>query len=112
MESDDEWITEKDNPTLERDPTWMDVHECFQITEAEANKKKRKIGPRNLSTMKLAQGKGSSKGKDIIVVDADEMQEVEEDDIEGDYMEEMQDFERQMQAESDTEWISDDGCDL
>ncbi|KAI3859709.1 hypothetical protein MKX03_031223 [Papaver bracteatum] len=84
MESDDEWITEKD------DPTWMDVH----------------------YTMKLAQGKGSSKGKDITVVDADEIQEVEEDDIEGDYMEEMEDFERQMQAESDTEWISDDGCDL
>ncbi|KAI3906175.1 hypothetical protein MKW92_044384 [Papaver armeniacum] len=113
--SDDEWITEKEDPTLERDPTWMDVHECFQITEAEANKKKRKRGPRNLSTMKLAQGKGSCKGKEITAVDVDEIQEIEEDDIEGDYMEEMEDFERtetQMQAESDTEWISDDGCDL
>ncbi|XP_026392735.1 uncharacterized protein LOC113288024 [Papaver somniferum] len=94
MESDDEWITEKEDPTLERDPTWMDVHECFEITEAEANKKKRKRGPRNLSTMKLAQGKGSSKGKEITAVHADEIQEVEEDDIEGDYMEEMEDFER------------------
>ncbi|KAI3928254.1 hypothetical protein MKW98_023855 [Papaver atlanticum] len=108
-------LSEWKDPTLERDPTWMDVHECFQITEAEANKKKRKRGPRNLSTMKLAQGKGSSKEKEIRLVDADEIQEVEEDDIEGDYMEEMEDFERtetQMQAESDNEWISDDGYDL
>ncbi|RZC55592.1 hypothetical protein C5167_014447 [Papaver somniferum] len=54
--------------------------------------------------MELAQVKGSSKEKEIRLVDADEMQEVEEDDIEGDYMEEMEDFERtetQMQAESD-----------
>ncbi|KAI3963426.1 hypothetical protein MKW98_022848 [Papaver atlanticum] len=115
MESDDEWITEKEDPTLKRDPTCMDVHECFQITEDEANKKKRKRGPRNLSTMKLAQGKGSSKEKEIRLVDADEIQEVEEDDIEGDYMEEMEDFERtetQMQAESENKWISDDGYDL
>ncbi|KAI3848040.1 hypothetical protein MKW92_026332 [Papaver armeniacum] len=63
MESDDEWITEKDGASLQPDPTWMDVHDCFQITEAEANKKKRKRGPRNLSTMKLAQGKGNNNGK-------------------------------------------------
>ncbi|KAI3883640.1 hypothetical protein MKX03_016322 [Papaver bracteatum] len=73
MESDDEWITEKDDPTLERDNTWMDMHECFQITAAEANKKKRKRGSRNLSIMKLAQGKWSSKWKDITVVDAYEI---------------------------------------
>ncbi|XP_026383500.1 uncharacterized protein LOC113279002 [Papaver somniferum] len=43
-ESDDEWITEKDGASFQTDPTWMDVHDWFQITEVEANKKKRKRG--------------------------------------------------------------------
>ncbi|KAI3854116.1 hypothetical protein MKW92_037261 [Papaver armeniacum] len=81
MESDDEWITEKDGASLQPDPTWMDVHDCFQITEAEENKNKRKRGTRNLSTMKLAQGKGNNNGKEARLVEENEIDEVEEDEI-------------------------------
>ncbi|RZC73821.1 hypothetical protein C5167_049300 [Papaver somniferum] len=111
MESDDEWITEKDNASLQTNPTWMDMHDCFQITEAQANKKKRKRGPRNLSTMKLAQGKGNNKGKEAILVEENEIEEVEEDEIEEEaYVEEMS--EAEIEAESDNEWFSDDGYDV
>ena len=30
MESDDEWITEKEEPTLPSNMTWMDMDEVFQ----------------------------------------------------------------------------------
>nr|KYP34797.1 hypothetical protein KK1_044202 [Cajanus cajan] len=43
IESDDEWITEKENPCLPIDASWMDVHECFGVDEG-APKKKRKRG--------------------------------------------------------------------
>ncbi|KAI3988058.1 hypothetical protein MKX01_011847 [Papaver californicum] len=99
MESDDERITEKDDALLQRDPTWMNVHDCFQITEAEANKKKRKRGPRKLSTMKLAQGKGNNQGKEIRLVDADEIEEIEEDEIED--AEEMSETEIQVESENE-----------
>ncbi|KAI3939177.1 hypothetical protein MKX01_002045, partial [Papaver californicum] len=73
-------------------------------------------GPRNLSTMKLVQGKGNTKEKEIRLMDADEIEEVEEDDIKIEsHIEEMKGFERsetQVQAKSDNEWISDDGYDL
>ncbi|KAI3953831.1 hypothetical protein MKW98_017655 [Papaver atlanticum] len=72
--------------------------------------------PRNLSTIKLAQGKGNTKEKEIRLVDTNEIKEVEEDDIEGEnHMEEIKGYERsetQIQAESDSEWILDDGYDL
>ncbi|MCL7040442.1 hypothetical protein MKW94_015590 [Papaver nudicaule] len=107
MESDDEWITEKEDPNIQTDPTWMDVHECFQITEAEANKKKRKRGPRNLSKMKLAQGKGNAKEKERSLVDADEMEEVEDEEV----AEEMHMEETQLRVENDDDWVLDDGYD-
>ncbi|KAI3845230.1 hypothetical protein MKX03_024888 [Papaver bracteatum] len=111
MESDDEWITEKDDASLQPDPTWMDVHDCFQITEVEANKKKRKRGPRNLSTMKLAQGKWNNNGKEARLVEENEIEEVEEDETEEETcVEEMS--ETEIQAESDNEWLSDDGYDM
>ena len=33
MKSDDEWITELEDPCLPKDNSWMDVHECFQVNE-------------------------------------------------------------------------------
>nr|XP_023913871.1 uncharacterized protein LOC112025432 [Quercus suber] len=33
MESDDEWITEKEEPCLPEDTSWMDIHECFEVNE-------------------------------------------------------------------------------
>ncbi|KAI3958563.1 hypothetical protein MKW92_034716 [Papaver armeniacum] len=74
MESDDEWITEKDGASLQPDPTWMDVH-------------------------------------DSRLVEENEIDEVEEDEIEEETcVEEMS--ETEIQAESDNEWLSDDGFDM
>lgn len=42
MESDDEWITEKEDPCLPEDVSWLDVHECFKEDEGTiASKRKR-----------------------------------------------------------------------
>jgi len=41
IESDDEWITEKESPYLPNDVSWMDIHESFTLEE-EAPSKKRK----------------------------------------------------------------------
>ncbi|MCL7031186.1 hypothetical protein MKW94_029386 [Papaver nudicaule] len=86
----------------------MDVHECFQLTEAQALKKKRKRGPRNLSTMKLAQGKGDiNRQKETRLVEEHEIDEVEEEDE----VVAVKQEEDQIQAESDNEWLVD-GYDL
>jgi len=39
IESDDE-ITEKENPCLPIDFSWMDIHECFNVEEGAPNKKR------------------------------------------------------------------------
>ncbi|KAF7821916.1 adenylate kinase isoenzyme 6-like protein HBR1-like [Senna tora] len=44
LESDDEWITEQEEPCLMEGGSWMDVQECFNIDEG-APSKKRKKGP-------------------------------------------------------------------
>lgn len=45
MESDDEWITEKEDPTLPKDTSWLDIHECFGVLEPpEGSQRKRKRG--------------------------------------------------------------------
>ena len=33
MEFDNEWITEKEEPCLPEDASWMDIHECFEVNE-------------------------------------------------------------------------------
>jgi len=43
IDSDDEWITEKDDPCLPNDVSWMDIHESFTLKK-EAPSKKRKRG--------------------------------------------------------------------
>jgi hypothetical protein len=43
MESDDEWITEKEDPVLPLDNSWMDINECFQDDGAVGKKRKRGI---------------------------------------------------------------------
>ncbi|KAL6340104.1 hypothetical protein AAG906_038939 [Vitis piasezkii] len=40
MKSDDEWITELEDPCLPKDNSWMDVHECFQVNEGCNGKRK------------------------------------------------------------------------
>ncbi|XP_028801483.1 uncharacterized protein LOC114756714 [Neltuma alba] len=59
IESDDEWITEKENPCLPVDGSWMDIHESFTLDEG-ALSKKRKRGPRYLNA------KANNKGKSIV----------------------------------------------
>ncbi|KAL6584924.1 hypothetical protein OROMI_004213 [Orobanche minor] len=63
MESDDEWITEVEEPCLAGDTSWMDVHECFGESST-SNKRKR--GPRNLNANK--------KGKQLLVDEDDEVE--------------------------------------
>ena len=42
IESDDEWIAEKENPCLPEDNSWMDVHECFNLDEGASSNRKRR----------------------------------------------------------------------
>ncbi|XP_057432600.1 uncharacterized protein LOC130725380 [Lotus japonicus] len=71
IESDDEWITEKETPCLPGpgDDSWMDIHESFTLEEG-APSKKRKRGPRNLNA-RSSMGKGKS-----ICEDESEVEEI------------------------------------
>ena len=42
LESDDEWITEKEDHVLPKDHTWMNVNECFEVEEGESSKKRKR----------------------------------------------------------------------
>ncbi|XP_028068683.1 uncharacterized protein LOC114271252 [Camellia sinensis] len=43
MEFDYEWITEKKDPCLPKDHSWIDIQECFEDDEGATSSKKRKI---------------------------------------------------------------------
>ncbi|XP_028753001.1 uncharacterized protein LOC114712623 [Neltuma alba] len=77
IESDDEWITEKENPCLPVDGSWMDIHESFTLDEG-APSKKRKRGPRNLNA------KTNSKGKSIVEQENENEDNVEDGEEEDD----------------------------
>ncbi|XP_028803194.1 uncharacterized protein LOC114758322 [Neltuma alba] len=77
IEFDDEWITEKENPCLPVDGSWMDIHESFTFDEG-APSKKRKRGPRNLNA------KISSKGKSIVEQENENEDNVEDGEEEDD----------------------------
>jgi hypothetical protein len=42
IELDDEWITEKEDPCLPIDSSWMDIHESFGFEEGAPNKKRKR----------------------------------------------------------------------
>ena len=42
MESDDEWITEKEELCLPEDTSWMDIHECFEVNEEGCSRKRKR----------------------------------------------------------------------
>ena len=42
MEFDDEWITEKEEPCLPKDTSWMDIHECFEVNEEGCSRKRKR----------------------------------------------------------------------
>lgn len=82
MESDDEWITEKEGPSLPEDTTWMNVNECFEVEEGEYSKKRKK-GPRDLNK--------KGQGKQVVEVD-DEEEEIQVIDNEENGSEELFDL--------------------
>lgn len=47
IESDDEWITEVEDPCLPVDTSWMDVHESFTLEEGAPIKKRKRGNPIN-----------------------------------------------------------------
>lgn len=54
MESDDEWITEKEDPVLDNDMSWMDLGECFVDTSHEGTSRQdRRRGITNLLNIKV-----------------------------------------------------------
>jgi hypothetical protein len=42
MDSDDEWITEKEGACLPEDTAWMDLKDIFEVQEVTSGSKKRK----------------------------------------------------------------------
>ena len=42
LEFDDEWITDKEDPVLRVDNSWMNVSECFEVEEGESSKKRKR----------------------------------------------------------------------
>ncbi|KAK4255985.1 hypothetical protein QN277_008908 [Acacia crassicarpa] len=62
LDSDEEWITEQEDPCLMEGEFWMDIHECFNVDEGDQSRK-RKRGPRNL------QDDRNNKGKGIVIQD-------------------------------------------
>ncbi|KAM7489368.1 hypothetical protein LguiB_026852 [Lonicera macranthoides] len=90
MESDDEWITEKEDPCLPQDNSW---HECFQH---EGTSSKRKRGPRNLNAIKNKRGRG------IVIVIGENVQVVDDEDEE---------YEVEKEEDGDLIFVDDDDDD-
>uniref|UniRef100_A0A7N2LQ18 Uncharacterized protein n=1 Tax=Quercus lobata TaxID=97700 RepID=A0A7N2LQ18_QUELO len=95
MESDDEWITEKEEPCLPEDTSWMDIHECFEVNE-EGCSRKRKGGPRNLNAKK------KSKEKVFEVEEPEEIVDVGDDE---EYVQEDANDEMILQDDEDDNFI-------
>ncbi|KAF7145548.1 hypothetical protein RHSIM_Rhsim04G0045100 [Rhododendron simsii] len=96
MESDDEWITEKEGPVLPVDHSWMDIEECFKDDGTVG--KKRKRGPRNLN----AYGRKKGKKKASELDDKDEIEVLGENEvIELEGEEEEEEFDEATMADDD-----------
>ncbi|GFZ10855.1 ATP/GTP-binding protein family [Actinidia rufa] len=99
LDSDDEWITEREHSCLPEDHSWMDIHECFQENEGTSGTK-RKRGPRNLNTSTSKKDKKKvgdflvDEDDDIEVIDDGEEEEEELD--EGTMMEDDEDIEEEL----------------
>ena len=72
MESDDDWVTKKEDPCLPNYASWMDIHESFTLEEGAPSHKKRR-GPRNL-TIKV-----DRKGKCTVTANDNEIEDMVED---------------------------------
>ncbi|XP_012848004.1 PREDICTED: uncharacterized protein LOC105967965 [Erythranthe guttata] len=51
MESDNEWITEREDPTLPENTYWLDINKCFQLENGESSKRKKR-GRRDINKKK------------------------------------------------------------
>ncbi|KAI8535251.1 hypothetical protein RHMOL_Rhmol10G0159300 [Rhododendron molle] len=81
MESDDEWITEREDPCLPLDPSWMDMNECFEVNEGETSRKGRR-GPRNLQNDRKGKRKFVGEENEVEIIDDDVEEEIEEEEEE------------------------------
>ncbi|KAG5549646.1 hypothetical protein RHGRI_014825 [Rhododendron griersonianum] len=96
MESDDEWITEKEGPVLPVDHSLMDIEECFKDDGTVG--KKRKRGPRNLN----AYGRKKGKKKASQLDDEDEIEVLDDNEVielEGEEEEEEEEFDEATMAD-------------
>ncbi|CAL5384210.1 unnamed protein product [Camellia sinensis] len=80
MESDDEWITEKEDPCLPEDHSWMDIQECFEDDEGTTSKK-RKRGPRNLNAIDRGKRKVFEDDDEVELIEGGEEEEEEEEEF-------------------------------
>ena len=55
MDSDDEWITEKEDACLSEDTTWMDLDGCFELEQGTSGTKKKKGKKRGNNKLILIQ---------------------------------------------------------
>ncbi|KAF7124203.1 hypothetical protein RHSIM_Rhsim12G0154800 [Rhododendron simsii] len=85
MESDDEWITEREDPCLPLDPSWMDMNECFEVNEGETSRKRRR-GPRNLQNDRKGKRKFVGEENEVEIIDDDVEEEIEEEEEEEEYI--------------------------
>ncbi|KAG5562353.1 hypothetical protein RHGRI_005178 [Rhododendron griersonianum] len=83
MESDDEWITKREDPCLPLDPSWMDMNECFEVNEGETSRKGRR-GPRNLQNDRKGKRKFVGEENEVEIIDDDVEEEIEEEEYIGD----------------------------
>lgn len=99
MESNDEWISEKEDPVLPIDNSWMDIEECFKDDGTVGRKRKR--GPRNINAYGKKQGKGKANERGYVeVLDDDEAIEVE-DEVEDEEEEEEEEFDEETMVDDD-----------
>ncbi|KAG5560764.1 hypothetical protein RHGRI_003943 [Rhododendron griersonianum] len=85
MESDDEWITEREDPCLPLDPSWMDMNECFEVNEGETSRKGRR-GPKNLQNDRKGKRKFVGEENEVEIIDDDVEEEIEEEEEEEEYI--------------------------
>ncbi|KAF7146530.1 hypothetical protein RHSIM_Rhsim04G0154000 [Rhododendron simsii] len=77
MESDNEWITEREDPCLPLDPSWIDMNECFEVNEGETSRKGHR-GPRNLQNDRKGKRKFVGEENEVEIIDDDVEEEIEE----------------------------------
>ncbi|KAG5549643.1 hypothetical protein RHGRI_014824 [Rhododendron griersonianum] len=85
MESDDEWITEKEGPVLPVDHSWMDIEECFKDDGTVGKKRKRVLDDNEVIELEGEEEEEEEEFDEATMADDnDDDDDVEELDIEDD----------------------------